>query len=84
MKFLNVNATKPGSSHDSTIFNESAIGQALRTGRFGEGYLIGDSGYACTPYLLTPYATPNDAHKVKKYNLFICNLQYFNYNLGTL
>ena len=70
MKFLNVNATKPGSSHDSTIFNESAIGQALRTGRFGEGYLIGDSGYACTPYLLTPYATPNDAHKVIKYNLF--------------
>ena len=74
MKFLNGNATNPRSSHDSTIFNESAIGQALRAGRFGENYLIGDSGYACTPYLLTPYATPNDAHKATKkiriYNIF--------------
>ncbi|XP_057366734.1 putative nuclease HARBI1 [Daphnia carinata] len=55
-KFLSVNASKPGSCHDAAIFSDSRIGQELKNGRFGDGFLVGDSGYACTPFLLTPYA----------------------------
>lgn len=71
LRFLNVNASKPGGSHDSTIFNESSVGHACREGRFGEGLLIGDSGYACTPYLLTPYAVPNGPHQASPQMLFL-------------
>jgi hypothetical protein len=53
------------------MFVESIIGQRLARGDFSPFHLIGDSGYACTPYLLTPYAAPindpqqrfNVAHK---------------------
>ena len=53
------------------MFTESAIGQRLSRGDFSPFHLIGDSGYGCTPFLLTPYAAPinvpqerfNVAHK---------------------
>ena len=70
-RFLSVSATKPGSCHDSTIFKESIIGQKFQDGVFDEAHLLGDSGYPCTSYLLTPFAHPegqcemrfNAAHK---------------------
>ena len=65
---------KPGSCHDSSIFKSSVIGQKLQNGVFGDGYLLGDSGYPCVPYLLTPYGHPeteaelrfNAAHKTTR------------------
>lgn len=70
-KVLSIYAKKPGSTNDAAMFLESAIGQRLARGDFSPFHLIGDSGYACTPYLLTPYAAPiteaerryNVAHK---------------------
>ena len=46
-----------GSTHDSHIFRTSAVFQQLE-GQCGleSGFLLGDSGYACTPFLMTPYA----------------------------
>nr|CAH0108003.1 unnamed protein product [Daphnia galeata] len=69
--FLSVSASKPGSSHDSNVFADSVIGRAFKNNEFGQSYLLGDSGYACTPFLLTPYSQPegraeerfNTAHK---------------------
>lgn len=48
----------PGSVHDSTIFDHSRLRAELETQRLGKGYLIGDGGYACRSYLLTPLANP--------------------------
>ena len=63
-RFLSANASKPGSVHDSTMFKNSAIGKQLAAGNFGENFLLGDSGYACTPYLLTPYNNPSTDEEV--------------------
>jgi len=50
----------PGSVHDSTIFDNSHIRAKFETGQI-HGYLVGDSGYACRPYMLTPVANPTTA-----------------------
>lgn len=64
--FTNINAKWPGSAHDSRIFRESALHHYLEQNP-NVGYLLGDSGYACKPYLLTPFLRPNSpAHE--RYN----------------
>ena len=47
----------PGSVHDSTIFDHSHIRAVLETS-VNDGYLVGDSGYPCRRYLLTPVLNP--------------------------
>ena len=59
-----MNSSKPGSSHDSTIFKDSEIGKSLKNGEFGDGYLLGDDGYSNTPFLLTPYSNPQNRAEV--------------------
>jgi len=49
----NIVALWPGSTQDSLIFENGNIADKLRNGAF-DGILLGDSGYACTAYLLTP------------------------------
>ena len=43
-----------GSIHDSTIFHESRLRARFGTREIGNGYLLGDGGYPCKSYLLTP------------------------------
>ena len=51
----------PGSVHDSRIFDNSTLKHRLETNQLN-GILLGDSGYACKRYLLTPVLRPrNDA-----------------------
>lgn len=52
-----------GSTHDARIFRESSIRTRFESGEF-KGRLIGDSGYACTPYLFTPVLRPQTAAEV--------------------
>ncbi|MBN3307243.1 HARB1 nuclease, partial [Amia calva] len=54
----------PGSVHDSRIFQESTLGQRFEQGRF-DGLLLGDRGYPCLRYLMTPYPDPQGT----KYNV---------------
>ncbi|CAH2099346.1 unnamed protein product [Euphydryas editha] len=58
LKIRDIIARWPGSVHDSTIFNNSHICALLEAGHYGEYFLLGDSGYFCKKYLLTPFVHP--------------------------
>lgn len=58
LRIMNIVARWPGSVHDSTIFNNSRLHADLENGLYGAGYLLGDRGYPCKPYLLTPFTNP--------------------------
>lgn len=48
----------PGSVHDSTIFDNSFIRAKFENNEFGKTFLLGDGGYPCRSYLLTPLLNP--------------------------
>lgn len=58
LQIRDIVARWPGSVHDSTIFNSSALRAQFEAGEFLHGWLLGDSGYACKDYLLTPVLNP--------------------------
>nr|CAH7735089.1 unnamed protein product [Callosobruchus chinensis] len=64
---LNLVARWPGSAHDMTIFNNSLIRRQFEGGRYPNCLLLGDSGYAAKPYLLTPLLAP-DTQAERRYN----------------
>lgn len=66
LKIRDIVARWPGSTHDSTIFNNSALKESLERGVFRGYFILADSGYKNTPYLATPYLTVDSAVK----NLF--------------
>ncbi|XP_052223937.1 putative nuclease HARBI1 [Dreissena polymorpha] len=61
--FVDVVAKWPGSVHDSRIFRESAIRQRFERGEIN-GLLLGDSGYGCKRYLMTPYQNTDSPCKL--------------------
>ncbi|XP_071084171.1 putative nuclease HARBI1 [Haliotis cracherodii] len=58
IRFTNVVARWPGGSHDSMILANSLLGQTFESSP-PNGWLLGDSGYACRPWLLTPVGDAN-------------------------
>ena len=48
-----------GSVHHSRIFKNSLLFQNFISGEMGNGVLLGDSGYALAPFLLTPISNPS-------------------------
>lgn len=52
MRMTNIVARYPGSVHDSRIFNECELKRQFEAQDMG--LLLGDPGYACLPYLMTP------------------------------
>ncbi|XP_048882111.1 putative nuclease HARBI1 isoform X1 [Brienomyrus brachyistius] len=63
----NVEAKWPGSVHDARMFRACTLSARLARGEFS-GYLLGDRGYPCQPYLLTPYPDPEPGPQ-QRYNL---------------
>jgi hypothetical protein len=59
LRIQNIVCRWPGSSHDSTIFNHSAVKREIERGEYGDSLLVGDSGYALKNYLLTPFLNVN-------------------------
>lgn len=60
MKILNIVASWMGSAHDSRIFSESRLKDILESLPVEQRvHLLGDRGYPCLRYLLTPLARPN-------------------------
>ncbi|KAI8430433.1 hypothetical protein MSG28_000710 [Choristoneura fumiferana] len=66
LEIMDIVAHWRGSTHDSRIFNESRIKRRFEQSEF-KGRLLGDSGYACTPYLFTPILNPRTP-KEEAYN----------------
>ncbi|XP_050962368.1 putative nuclease HARBI1 [Labeo rohita] len=74
-KILDIVAKWPGSTHDARMLSESGIRQLFER-RYvpANCHLLGDSGYPCKPWLLTPYLQPrqgpqlnyNRAHKTTR------------------
>lgn len=64
--FRNVICSWPGSVHDSRVFDNSRVCQLLEDGNYS-GYLLGDSGYPCRKYLMTPLLSPT-TEKEQRYN----------------
>ena len=65
--FLDVVAKHPGSFHDSFILQSSGLHDRFERGEFGDGWLLGDSGYALKSWLLTPILNPV-GNREKSYN----------------
>ncbi|XP_062584804.1 putative nuclease HARBI1 [Saccostrea cucullata] len=59
LRFTNLVAKWPGSSHDSFIWTDSALSLKFESGEIGEGWLLGDSAYPLRPWMLTPYLQPS-------------------------
>uniref|UniRef100_A0A3B3T239 DDE Tnp4 domain-containing protein n=1 Tax=Paramormyrops kingsleyae TaxID=1676925 RepID=A0A3B3T239_9TELE len=55
----------PGSTHDARILDESILAREFEEGRH-KGILLGDSGYPCRSWLMTPFRNP------ESYNFSLC------------
>ena len=66
LRFYDVVARWPGSTHDSRIFENSHLNTTLELSNTS-GHLLGDSGYALKTYLMTPFQEPSN-HEQKRYN----------------
>ncbi|XP_021967141.1 putative nuclease HARBI1 [Folsomia candida] len=60
LKITNVIARWYGSCHDNRIFDNSTICGQLERAEV-PGILLGDSGYGCTSFLMTPFSHPTTA-----------------------
>ncbi|KAM7298569.1 putative nuclease HARBI1 [Ixodes scapularis] len=63
-RIRNVVARWPGSTHDSRIFTESTLAVKLASGEY-DGLLLGDSGYSCQPWLMTPFLSPHQQPSIE-------------------
>lgn len=61
LKICDIVCRWPGATHDSHIFNCSAIKSRLERQEFGNSLIVGDSGYGVKKYLITPLSNPTTA-----------------------
>ncbi|XP_028159038.1 putative nuclease HARBI1 [Ostrinia furnacalis] len=54
LEFTDVVARWPGGTHDSYIFNNCYRRAMFEQGHYGSALLVGDAGYACNNYMMTP------------------------------
>lgn len=55
LKVINIVSRWPGATHDQTIFRQSRVRDRFVAGDFGNSILVGDSRYANTHLLATPF-----------------------------
>ena len=72
LEIFNCTARWPGSTHDSRVFNNSLLKDRFEDGNLENcGYLLGDKGYPCYKYLLTPVRHPTTESE-RRYNHAHC------------
>ena len=63
---VNVSVRWPGSVHDSTVLQESLVKQYFKTiSDQPKELLLGDSGYPCLNWLITPYRSTVNQSQVR-------------------
>lgn len=67
LEILNIVTRWPGSVHDARIFDNSRLCAKFERGDI-DGFLLGDSGYPCRPYLMTPLLNPQTPQE-RRYNM---------------
>ena len=67
LDILNIVARWPGSVHDARIFDNSRICAQFERGDI-QGILVGDNGYPCRQYLMTPVIDPQTRPQ-RRYNV---------------
>ncbi|XP_036329572.1 putative nuclease HARBI1 [Rhagoletis pomonella] len=58
MEIMAVDASHPGSCHDSFIWNQSYARQFYSNNRAQNTWILADSGYALETFVMTPYRNP--------------------------
>lgn len=58
LRIQNIVCRWPGSTHDSTIWDNCSVRGKFERNEMGDNVLVGDSGYALRKYLLTPFRNP--------------------------
>lgn len=72
LEIYNCVARWPGSTHDSRVFSNSFLKDRFESGDLeNRGYLLGDKGYPCLKYLLTPVRNAM-APSERRYNTSHC------------
>ncbi|XP_036336216.1 putative nuclease HARBI1 [Rhagoletis pomonella] len=61
LMFLDLVVRWPGSAHDYNIFRNSRLKFCMEEGHFSNYFILGDSGYKQTHYLMTPLMNPSNA-----------------------
>ncbi|GBN98130.1 Putative nuclease HARBI1, partial [Araneus ventricosus] len=64
LRIRDIVACWPGSTHDSTVFDNSHLRAVLENEVPPEYHLVGDNGYACRSYLLTPFLDPSTPQEI--------------------
>lgn len=54
-KFIDIHVGEPGSLHDYHVFKRSALYTELENSYNPKYYLLADSAYALTSYLISPF-----------------------------
>ncbi|XP_071652224.1 putative nuclease HARBI1 [Temnothorax longispinosus] len=70
LRIMNVNARYPGSTHDSYIWNNSNVLPIMQDiyNRGHRFFLLGDSGYALRPWMMTPIINNDPNIATRRYN----------------
>ncbi|XP_018311535.1 putative nuclease HARBI1 [Mycetomoellerius zeteki] len=70
LRIMNVNARYPGSTHDSYIWNNSNVLPIMQEiyNRGHNFFLLGDSGYALRPWMMTPVMDNELNIATRRYN----------------
>lgn len=69
-KITSICCNWPGATHDNRIFKMSSLCHQFERGDH-DGLLLGDSGYQCRPFVMTPFINPVNQNE-KRYNNALC------------
>lgn len=73
-RFLSISVRCASSSHDSTLFGCSKLGQKVLSGALGDKWVIvGDDAFTCIGNIITPFAKHTLNARQRNYNYF-CSL----------